>query len=104
MQRKNNGTQKTAKKGEKEFIKVESFQVTRVKETSRGDILFDLILNGVYIYGLSVWTNKQTGQDYISFPSRKGSDGNYYSIAWAKLTDEDSEAILKEVEVQLNAD
>lgn len=104
MQRKNNGTQKTAKKGEKEFLKVESFQVTRVTETSRGSILFDLVLNGVYIYGLSVWTNQKTGQDYISFPSRKGSDGKYYSIAWAKLTDEDSEAILNEVEVQLNAE
>ena len=104
MQRKNNGTQKTAKKGEKEFLKVDSFQVIRVSETSRGSILFDLILNGVYIYGLSVWTNRETGQDFINFPSRKGSDGKYYSVAWAKLTDEDSEAILKEVEVQLNAD
>lgn len=84
-----------------ENIKIDSYKVLRAVMTKTGSVLFDLELNGVRIYGLSVVEGKNG--DFISFPQRKGNDGKYYSIAWAKLSEEDTADILAEVETVLNA-
>lgn len=83
-------------------IEVTSFSILRasiVGDNKR--VLFDLELNGVRIYGLSIVEGKNG--DFISFPQRKGTDGKYYSIAWAKLSEEDANAIITEVEEKLNS-
>lgn len=82
-----------------EAIEITSYQVSRVR-TVGNSVCFDLELNGVKIYGLFVVEGK-TG-DFISWPSRKGSDGKYYNYCYAALSDKDLKDILAEVETQLN--
>ena len=83
-------------------IKIDSYKVLRaVTVGEKANVLFDLELNGVRIYGLSVVEGKNG--DFISFPQRKGKDGKYYSYAWANLSDKDAADILSEVENMLNA-
>ena len=65
-------------------------KVTRAKEMDNGNFSFDMVVNGVTIYGC--WYLEGTskdGKDYqmISFPSQKGKDGKYYSHAWFKIDD-----------------
>ena len=82
-------------------LEVTSFRVTGVRILDSGAVTFDMILNGINIYGCFACESKEYG-DFISFPQRKGSNGKYYSIVWAKLSDNDSKAILQEVERLLN--
>lgn len=86
-----------------ENLKVESFEVKRValvKGEKKYTVFADVVLNGITIYGMSVVEGKNG--DFLSFPSRKGKDGKYYSICWARLSDEDQKNILAEIEKQLN--
>lgn len=89
----------TDKKQERETIEVRSVEVSRVREVKGGTVFFTLTLNGVTIYDCRVVEGKNG--DFIAFPSEKGSDGKYYSKVWASLSDEDSAAIIAEVEKQL---
>lgn len=100
MKRTNTTATANASK-EREYAKVESFIVSNVKEWKENDITFTLTVNGVMIYNCRVVSYKD--RDFISFPSRKGSDNKYYNIAYVSLSKEDEEAILGEVERQLNA-
>lgn len=97
MKRTNN----TTATANREYAKVESFTVSGVKEWRENDITFTLTVNGVTIYNCRVACYGDT--DFISFPSRKGSNDKYYNIAYVRLSKEDEEAILAEVERQLNA-
>lgn len=90
---------KPEKSTTKETLKLDSFAVTRAVVVGN-TILFDVVLNGLTVYGCSVVEGKNG--DFISFPSRKGKDGKYYSIVWARISDEDQKAILDEVEKKLN--
>lgn len=89
------------KKPEKKEVKstLTSAEVTRAKAFDNGGVVFDVILNGINIYGCRVVEGKNG--DFISFPSRKGSDGNYYAYAYVKLTEEDTKEIISQVEKKL---
>lgn len=92
------------KTGNQEYLKDITFTVKAVRCFSKNngpdDVVFDMELNGVTIYGCRVVEGKNG--DFISFPSRKGSDGKYYSIAYAPLDSDTQNTILKEVERRLN--
>lgn len=85
----------------KDTLKLESFKVTRVKQWDDGNVSFDMVMNGISIYGCRVQESEEG--DFVRFPSRKGGDGKYYSIVWARLSKDDNDAIIEEVENQLNA-
>ena len=78
---------------------VQRVDVVRANLFDNGDVVFDVIINGVTIYNCRVVEGKNG--DFISFPARKGSDGNYYSHAYIKLTDEDTKKIVGLVEKAL---
>lgn len=78
---------------------VQNVDVVRAKSFDNGGVVFDVIINGVSIYNCRVVEGKNG--DFISFPARKGSDGNYYSHAYIKLTDEDTQKIVGLVEKAL---
>lgn len=90
---------RTSKEKGIEPIQVSEWKVTRAKDTGK-IVFFDLMINGVTIYGCKV-IEGQRG-DFISFPSQKGTDGKYYNIAWAPLSDEVQADILAAVEVIIN--
>lgn len=81
-------------------ITISDYKVLRAIVCKNDNVLFDLELNGVRIYGLSVIAGRNG--DFIAFPQRQGKDGKYYSIAWAKLSEEDTKDILAEVERIIN--
>lgn len=80
-------TKKSAEKSANKDIKV-----TKAKDLEKV-IMFDMEVNGVSIYGCSYKTlqRKDGSGEFakVDFPSRKGSDGNYYHLAYIKLTDDD---------------
>lgn len=78
---------------------VQSVEVVRAKSFDNGGVVFDVIINGVSIYNCRVVEGKNG--DFISFPARKGSDGNYYSHAYIKLTEDDTKKIIGLVEKAL---
>lgn len=85
----------------KETINVRDVEVSRVRQIQNGAVFFTLKLNGVTIYDCRVVEGKNG--DFVAFPSDKGSDGKYYSKVYAPLSEEDSKAIISEVEKQLNS-
>ena len=94
-------TKSKAKSNKGEEIKIDSFSVNRVHQFDNGGVAFDMTLNGISIYGCRVIETKDG--DFIGLPQRKGKDGKYYSIVWAKFSETDTMDILEEVEKQLNS-
>lgn len=98
--RKPNTDSKAGKSKQKE-LKIDSFSVNRVHQFENGGVTFDITINGISIYGCNVV--ESTKGDFISLPQRKGNDGKYYSIVWAKFSEADTKDILAEVENMLNS-
>lgn len=93
-----------SKEQEREFCEVRSTEVknVRVVDGKNGDLVFfTLVLNGVTIYNCRVATGKNG--DFISFPQYKSGD-KYYNNVYVALSDEDSNAILEEIQKQIDAD
>ena len=94
-------TESKAKSSKGEELKIDSFSVNRVHQFENGGVVFDMALNGISIYGCRVIETKDG--DFIGLPQRKGKDGKWYSIVWAKFSETDTKDILAEVEKQLNS-
>lgn len=75
-------------KTNKDAVKENTYEVavTRAHEFDNGNIVFDMIVNGVKIFGMKALEGSKGS--FISFPQRKGTDGNYYNNAWFKITAE----------------
>lgn len=94
-------TESNAKSNKVEELKIDSFSVNRVHQFDNGGVTFDMTVNGISIYGCIVVETKSG--DFIGLPQRKGNDGKYYSIVWAKFSEADTKDILAEVEKKLNS-
>lgn len=70
--------------------------VKRAKQFDWG-ISFDMIVNDVTIYGCKLLTDK-SDEVFIAFPSRKGTDDKYYNYAYVKLSDEETQDIVAQIE------
>ena len=79
-----------------ESAKKYDIKVTRAHEFDNGNVAFDMEINGVTVYGATMIAGKNG--NFVSFPSRKGSDGKYYSHCYAKLSDDD----VKNIDSQLD--
>lgn len=83
----------------KEQIKAATLSVSHVKEWDNG-VTFTLTVDRVSIYGCRIVSGKNG--DFISFPSRKGSDGKYYNHAYIDLTDTEIMVVFDMVRSALN--
>lgn len=70
-------------------------KVKRATEFKSGDVAFDLTVNGVTIYGCVLREGRNGA--FISFPSRKGSDGKYYNITYFPITENTQNEIEKQI-------
>lgn len=63
-------------------------------------VSFAMKLNGVSIYGCTLREYNKDGKEgyVVGFPSRLGSNGKYYSHAWAPLSKELTQAIAMQCE------
>lgn len=94
------GESKEVESKEVETLEVTDWEVLNTRETKKGFVFFNLKLNGITIYGCKVIESDKG--DFISFPSYKGTDGNYYSHVYARLDDMTTNEIIAEIEKQLN--
>lgn len=81
-----------------------TIKVTRAREFENGGLVFDMVVNGVTIYGCQWVEGEKDGRDYafVSFPSRQSKkDKKWYNIAYVKLTDEDTAEIEKQIDALL---
>lgn len=96
--RKQNTKTQTQTRERKPLVVTEC-KVTRVHRWDDGET-FDLVLNGVTIYGCR-FANGKNGT-FVSFPARKGKDGKYYSYAYATLDEATVESIGRQVDELLD--
>lgn len=92
-------TKKNSGKKNTECNEVVSFEILKATQYNWG-VGFNMVLNGVTIYNCTVAETKD-GKQFISFPSRKGTDGKWYSYVYFRFSDGDLEAILEAVENKL---
>lgn len=91
-------TRKTqTKKSETTEKKVVSgpYKILRAREFENGGISFDMEFAGITFYRLGVRSGKNG--DFISYPSYKGTDGNYYHYFYLPLSDDTQDKIIQSV-------
>ena len=84
-------------KKETKDLQVTSWEVTRAYEFKDGNISFDMMLNGIHLYGLSLVWYKKEKRYFIGFPSKKVGD-QYYNHYWFMAGDELTEAVTLAIE------
>ena len=89
-------------KAEKRTIEINDVVITRAKEGTRGVVFFDMILNGVSVYGMKVVAGKNG--DFISWPSYqdKNDPEKYYNHAWAPLSEDQAKGLMMKVQDKLD--
>lgn len=86
------------KKGAK--ISNMNFKVLRAFEFENGGISFDLsveLTEGLSLTFYRAGIRKGKEGDFVSFPSYKGSDGNYYHYYYLPLTDDLQDKVIQAV-------
>lgn len=92
-------TGNTGNKRETAALNPVTLSVSHVKAWDSG-VTFTLNVDRVSIYGCRIVSGKNG--DFISFPSRKGSDGKYYNHAYINLTDRELMVVFDMVRSALN--
>ncbi len=87
---------------ERDYLKIESFELGRVTEGKGGVVYFDAKINGLSIHGMKVVPRKDQSGDFIAWPSEKGADGKYYSVVFAFLNPETEKSILQMIQEKLD--
>lgn len=82
---------------------ISTLQVKRAHECKDGTVLFDVVVNGITLYGCAVRESKK-GENFVCFPQKKGKDGNYYNHVWFPITKEDTDKIVSIIEDLLKED
>lgn len=77
-----------------------NFTITRAVEFDNGGISFDMSVQliddlSISFYRLGIREGKEGS--FISFPSYKGSDGNYYHYFYVPMTDELQDKVIQAV-------
>ena len=104
MNTKGKGSKKEAEKKEVEVLELKSWNVDRVRVVTTKDgkdlVFLTLMLNGVSINNCRIATGKNG--DFISFPQYKGTNGEYYNVVYAKLSEEDTKNICALVQEKID--
>ena len=76
-----------------------TYTINRVKEVTDTMVAFNIIVNGVTIYGMKVIKYTKDGEEkmMVAFPSQKGKDEKYYNHAFFPMSKEMSEDIIAKV-------
>lgn len=79
------------------YFNLDGFEVKNVRKLDFGTF-FTLQVPGLSLYNLRVVPEGKNYDAFIAMPQIKGSDGNYYDEYKVYLSDEDTAAILAEVD------
>lgn len=93
-------TKKETPRKEKPVYEYE-IKVTRVLN-GKYDVLFDMVINNVTIYGCRVLETKD-GTPFVGFPQKpdRKNRKKFWSIAYAPLTDEQTADVMRQICEQL---
>ena len=104
MNTKGKGKKEEAKGKEQEVLKLDSWNVEKVRVVTTKDgkdlVFLTLILNGVAINNCKIVTGKNG--DFVSFPQYRGSNDQYYNVVYARLSDEDTKNICALVQEEID--
>lgn len=81
---------------------LQSWDVLRAHEFEGGNISFDMRVNEVIIYGMTLVWDADRKEYWVSFPARKGKDGKYYKHAWFPIDEALQANIEKRIEELLS--
>lgn len=81
---------------------LQSWDVLRAHEFEGGNISYDLRVNGITIYGMTLVWDTDKKSYWSAFPSRKGKDGKYYKHAWFPIDEALQANIEKRIEELLS--
>lgn len=90
--------EKTEKTEQQEYIA----KVTKVINCKNGSIMFNMVLNGITIYGCFLKSYKDENGDIMEFiakPSTKNKNGNYYDVVNFPV----SEDLFRNIRNQINS-
>lgn len=79
------------------YFDLKDYEVTNVRKLEFGTF-FTLKFEGLSLYNLRVVPEGKNYDAFIAMPQVKGSDGNYYDEYKIYLSDEDTAAVLAEVD------
>ena len=98
MATRNNKSTNTSTNNEVQTKKVGNitFGILRTNTTKNGNTFFDIIINGVTIYGCVI-VDSAAGS-FVSFPAKEGKDGKWYKHVYIKLSDEEEQAVIDAVD------
>ena len=104
MNTKKKSTSNKAENTEQEVLKLDSWNVERVRVVTTKDgkdlVFLSLMLNGITIHNCRIATGRNG--DFVSFPQYKGSNGQYYNTVYARLSDEDTKNICALVQEKID--
>ena len=75
----------------------DDWEVKNVRDLEFGTY-FTLELPGLTLYDLRIVPEGKKWDAFIGMPEKKGKDGNWYKLFYMSLSDEDTKAIISEVE------
>jgi len=75
-----------------DYLGVENVREIEGKKGKKVVVFFTLLYYDAKIYSCTVVDGKKG--KFISFPSEKGSDGNYYNKAWVDLDEDEQNFII----------
>ena len=78
---------------------VYNYTINRVREVIDTMVSFNIIVNGVTIYGMKVIKFTKDGQErmMVAFPSQKGNNEKYYNHAFFPMSNEMQADIIAQV-------
>lgn len=102
MVKKENSKATKAQEKAKVTYTVEVLRANEIKENTYG---IDLVINGVKVYGCIFKQGVKDGKEWslLDFPSRKGTDGKYYTYCWCPLDKGTLAVIEGQIAEKLNA-
>lgn len=101
--RRTNATDKAKEATKKTRKEVHGeYKILRAVEFDNGGISFDMEFNDITFYRLGI--RKGQNGEFISYPSYKGSDGNYYHYYYLPLSDESQDKIIQLVYNKLDGE
>lgn len=76
-----------------------TYTINHVREVTDTMVSFNLIINGITIYGMKLIKYTKDGQEnmMIAFPSQKGKNDKYYNHVWFPMSNEVRDDIIKKV-------
>lgn len=105
VKKENSKATKAQDKAQEKAKVTYTVEVLRAKEIKDNTYGVDLIINGVKVYGCIFKQGIKDGKEWslLDFPSRKGSDGNYYTYCWCPLDKGTLAVIEGQIAEKLNA-